>query len=114
MSEREYFTEERCHITELLNNPDEDGISIAQARVEPGVTTRWHSVTGTDERYLIVSGTGTAEYGDESVEMSAGDNLLIPAGVRQRITNTGADDLIFLCVCTPRFRWENYAALEEQ
>jgi hypothetical protein len=31
------------------------------------------------------------------------------AGATQRITNIGRTDLVFLCVCTPRFRPENYA-----
>ena len=28
---------------------------------------------------------------------------MIPAGTAQQITNTGPEDLVFLCVCTPRF-----------
>ncbi|MFL2546617.1 MAG: cupin domain-containing protein [Candidatus Rariloculaceae bacterium] len=38
----------------------------------------------------------------------AGDVVLIPAGLPQCITNTGRDDLVFLALCTPRFRPENY------
>jgi oxalate decarboxylase/phosphoglucose isomerase-like protein (cupin superfamily) len=29
--------------------------------------------------------------------------VIIPAGCRQRITNTGPNDLIFLALCSPRF-----------
>jgi len=35
----EYYFQERCHIAELLNSSDCPGVSIARARVEPGVTT---------------------------------------------------------------------------
>jgi mannose-6-phosphate isomerase-like protein (cupin superfamily) len=28
--------------------------------------------------------------------------------VAQRVTNTGEEDLVFLAICTPRFRPENY------
>ena len=37
----EVLTDERCHILELSNSPDDPEMSIARARVEPGVTTRW-------------------------------------------------------------------------
>jgi len=110
----EYYSEERCFITELHNTPQDPNASIARARVEPGVTTKWHKLNGTVERYLILGGTGIAETGDGGeTAMSAGDSLTIPADVTQRITNTGSDDLIFLCVCTPRFEWENYSSLED-
>ena len=36
----------------------------------------------------------------------------IPAGVRQRIRNTGPTDLVFLCICTPRFEQSAYRELE--
>ena len=38
--------------------------------------------------------------------------VLIPPGTRQRITNTGDADLIFLAVCTPRFTRVAYEDLE--
>ena len=40
----EFYTEERCYITELHNNVDS---SIARARVKPGVTTELHSLRET-------------------------------------------------------------------
>lgn len=110
----EYFFKEGCYITELLNNPDSPGVSAAKARVEPGMTTRWHRLTDIAEHYLIVKGTGLAEVGDKSVyEVSADDVVVIPAGVRQRITNTGKGDLIFLAICTPRFVPDAYVDINE-
>jgi len=38
--------------------------------------------------------------------------VVIPPGIRQRIANTGAVDLIFLAVCTPRFMLASYEDLE--
>ena len=35
-------------------------------------------------------------------------------GVRQRITNTGGADLIFLAVCTPRFTLADYEDVESE
>ena len=100
----EVMTDERCTIRELANSADDPGVSIAQARVAPGVTTRWHRLRGTAERYVIQAGQGRVEVGDLApVHVGPGDVVLIPAGVRQRIANTGAHDLVFLAVCSPRF-----------
>lgn len=108
---KEFHTSERCHIIEVINRSDHEDVSIAQARVEPGVTTRWHTVEAR-EIYYILSGNGRAEVGDDITEVGPGDAVSIPFGVRQRIANTGTEDLIFLCVCTPRFRVEGYKELE--
>lgn len=100
----EYATEERCHILELANTPGDPDASLARARVAPGVTTRWHVLDGIVERYLILEGEGRVEVGDLApTRVGPGDVVVIPAGVRQRIANTGAADLVFLAVCTPRF-----------
>jgi mannose-6-phosphate isomerase-like protein (cupin superfamily) len=109
----EYYTKERCYITELHNTELDPSVSIASARVTPGVTTAWHSVSSTEERYLITHGKGCAETDDTcGVFLNVGDSIIIPAGARQRIRNTGETDLIFLCICTPRFDWVNYNSFE--
>ena len=109
----EYNTPERCHILEILSDESDEEASIARARVEPGITTAWHSLTGVRERYLIESGVGEVEVGDTPATIvRPGDVVSIPADVRQCITNTGDADLIFLCICTPRFQPELYVDLE--
>jgi mannose-6-phosphate isomerase-like protein (cupin superfamily) len=100
----EFYTAERCWIVELANTPCDPDASIARARVEPGVTTRWHRVAGTTERYYILQGSGRVEVGDAAArDVAPGDVVLIPASARQRIANTGPVDLVFLAICTPRF-----------
>ena len=59
----EFYTPEKCYITELSNTPDDPDVSIARAKVEPGVTTRWHRLIGTIERYYIINGRGLVEVG---------------------------------------------------
>lgn len=109
----EFYTPEGCYITELSNSPDDPEASIARARVEPGVTTRWHRLTGTAERYVILEGNGRMEVGNlPPQEVNAGDVVLIPPMCRQRITNIGSVDLIFLCICTPRFLNDVYEDME--
>ena len=108
----EYFFDEGCYITEVSNSDDDQQLSIARARVAPGVTTRWHSLAGITERYVIVEGNGEAEVGEMSPQLvTAGDVVIIPPGERQRITNIGDSDLIFLAVCTPRFEVSKYVSL---
>lgn len=109
----EFETDERCAIVEVANDDDDADVSIARARVRPGITTTWHAVDDTDERYLIVAGTGAVEVGTLAPHaVGPGDVVRIPRGVRQRITNTGAGDLVFYAICSPRFRQQNYRALE--
>lgn len=110
----EFETDERCSIVELSNTSDDPDVSIARARVMPGVTTAWHKLEGVVERYVIISGRGRVEVGElEPLDVVEGDVVLIPSGVRQRIMNTSAADLIFLAICNPRFTSESYVNLEK-
>lgn len=109
----EFFTPELCHIIELSNSSADPQVSIARARVAPGVTTRWHRLKDTAERYVILSGQGRVEVGDLPPEMvGPGDVVIIPPLCRQRITNIGQEDLIFLAICTPRFTAAAYEDME--
>ena len=113
--ESEFVTSERCWIIELSNSPDDPEVSIARARVAPGVTTRWHTVDGTVERYVILDGRARVEVGElDPQDVGPGDVVLIPAGCRQRIANTGEGDLTFLAICTPRFRPDAYHDLDSE
>jgi mannose-6-phosphate isomerase-like protein (cupin superfamily) len=109
----EFATDERCHIIEVASDSGDEQLSIARARVEPGVTTAWHSLRGISERYLIVSGQGQVEVGELAPTLvGPGDVVRIPADVAQRISNTGDDQLIFYALCTPRFTAAAYVNLE--
>jgi mannose-6-phosphate isomerase-like protein (cupin superfamily) len=110
----ETFIDEGCHILELSNTAHDPALSIARARVAPGVTTRLHRLADTAERYVILSGKGQAEIGGQPpVDVSSGDVVLIPPGCPQRIRNTGSEDLVFLAICTPRFTVSAYEDLGE-
>lgn len=105
----EYYFVEGCFITELSNSTDDPEVSIARARVEPGVTTRWHRLSGITERYVIIEGRGRVEIDNLSPrEVEAGDVVIIPPLCAQRIGNTGPDDLVFLAICSPRFFEDAY------
>ncbi len=109
----ERHIEERCWIRELDNQADNPQLSIAHARVEPGIVTRWHRLAGITERYVILSGTGRVEVGDlPPADVRPGDVVVIPPDCPQRIANTGTDDLCFLAICSPRFQPEAYGDLD--
>ena|SRR5262245_20892755 len=113
MNKPEFHISEGCFITEWWNAPEDPAASIARARVPPEVTTRWHRLEGTTERYLILEGSGRAYVGEgEPQDVRPGDVVLIPPGCRQRIANTGMTDLVFLAICTPRFTYDAYEELE--
>jgi mannose-6-phosphate isomerase-like protein (cupin superfamily) len=110
---KEFSTPERCSILEVWNDPRDVGVSIARARVAPGVTTQLHKLRGVVERYLIVAGSGLVHVGDSIAEAVApGAIVIIPAEATQQITNTGDSDLVFYCICSPRFTPGCYDVLE--
>ena len=111
-ADNEFYFAEGCFINELSNSSD-DNLSIARARVGPGVTTRWHRLSYTAERYVIVQGQGLVEVGDlPATQIGVGDVVIIPPMCRQRIQNTGVQDLVFLAISTPPFTAEVYQDLE--
>jgi len=110
--EGEFYTHEGCFVNELSNIHVDPEASIARVRVPVGTTTKWHRLVRTTERYVLLSGTGKMEVGRLAPQVvTPGDVVLIPPDCRQRIANMGDDDLIFLAICTPRFRPEAYVEI---
>ena len=110
---KEYFFEEGCFITEYWNNPNDNDVSIAQARLPVGQSTLPHLLHNTTERYFILSGEGLVHLsGKTPVPVRQNDIVFIQAGEKQSIENTGETDLVFLAICQPRFKIENYAPAE--
>jgi len=109
----EYYFDEGCFILELSNSPADPDVSIARARVKPGLTIKLHRLTGVVERYVILSGQAIVEVGErEPQPLSVGDVVIIPSRCPQRITNSGTEDLVFLAICTPRFTEKVYENID--
>jgi len=110
----EFETVERCFIAEVANDEEDQSVSIARARVKPGISTAWHSLKGVSERYIIIKGKGLVEVSDlPPTRVDEGDVVRIPAGEPQRISNVGEGDLIFFVVCNPRFTPDCYIQLDD-
>jgi mannose-6-phosphate isomerase-like protein (cupin superfamily) len=61
---------------------------------------------------VILAGDGDAFVGDRREKVRPGSVVHIPPGARQKIRNTGPEDLVFLAICTPRFEPRNYLDAE--
>ena len=110
---KETFIAEGCFIVEVWNRAEDPALSVARARVAAGTETVWHFLD-VDERYLIIEGTGIMELAGSPVSrVGPGDVIAVPAGCAQRIRNPTDHDLIFYCLCTPRFEARVYHELEE-
>lgn len=107
----EYFLAEGCHILELCNSAEHEALSIARARLEAGKETELHSLKKTAERYIIQQGQGIATIDGKQYSVAENNVLLIDPEVSQKIKNTGQEDLVFLVICTPRFKPECYQTL---
>lgn len=107
---KEVLTPEGCFLYENCGKSIGDNkVSIARARVEPGITTKAHRLEGIQEIYLIVKGKGIVDIeGLEPTEVEKGDVVIIPPEKSQRIRNTGKSNLIFYCICTPSFSQDKY------
>ncbi len=111
----EYYTDELCYINELSNSPNDPDVSIAHARVQAGITTRLHRLRGITERYVILEGQGLVEVGELAPQViKCGDVILIPPECKQRITNIGTGDLVFLAICSPQFQQNAYEDIEDE
>jgi len=111
----EFHTAELCYINELSNTSIDPDVSIARARVQAGISTRWHRLRGITERYVVLEGRGLVEVGKLAPQaIKSGDVVLIPPECRQRITNIGTGDLIFLAICSPRFQQAAYEDIDDE
>ena len=108
---------DRSLLCELLH-PDkvagaqELGCSIAHAIIPPGESTLPHLLKKSTELYYILKGLGEMHIDNESTQVSPGQIILIPPESRQWIRNTGKEDLVFLCIVTPKWQAEDEELVE--
>ncbi len=110
-NDQEFWTDERCYISEVVNNNACPDVSLALGRVEPGVTTQLHAI-GVEEIYTVKHGAGQIEIDGSCMDLGPGDSVCIAPDQAQRITNTGEADLLFYLLCRPRFEPQTYKNLE--
>lgn len=84
-----------------LSNAPVRNQSLAEASLPPGCSTERHYHKLSEEFYYVTEGSGWMEVDGETLEIVAGDAVLIPAGAWHQITATEA--LSFLCCCAPPY-----------
>jgi mannose-6-phosphate isomerase-like protein (cupin superfamily) len=111
---RAFATKDGSVIRELLSHRNSAirSQSLAEAKVEPGLTTLCHYHVRTEEIYYILSGVGHVRVGEELRDVAAGDAIAIPPGEIHQITNTGQETLVFLCSCSPGYEHEDTVLID--
>ncbi len=82
---------------------ESENVSIHVIIINPGVKLKDHYHKFREEVYVILKGKGRIRIGDEYIDVTEGDVVLIPKGTIHSITNVGDDLLISLFMSTPPF-----------
>jgi mannose-6-phosphate isomerase-like protein (cupin superfamily) len=77
--------------------------SIALATVKPGQKTLKHLHETSMEFYYIARGAGTIQLNSKKQSIGEDTLIYIPAKTQHTVTNTGKEDLLILCVCSPPY-----------
>ena len=70
------------------------GLRIGEAVIKPGQESPRHFHPNCDEVLHVLQGHILQVMGDESVEMSAGDTVSIPAGIHHSTKNLGKENAV--------------------
>ncbi len=110
----EFVAGDSTKIKEVLhpkNDQLNSAYSLAYARLLPDEQSTPHLLQSSSEAYYILHGQGRVYIEEEAAVVAAGDAVLIPAGAKQYIENTGSQELIFLCIVSPPWRAEDEIVL---
>jgi mannose-6-phosphate isomerase-like protein (cupin superfamily) len=105
----EFIAGDNTVLREMLH-PDKADLdlrySLAHAILGPGLRSKPHSLK-TSEVYYILEGEGKMSIEGETAIVGPGDTIYIPPTALQYIENTGATDLVFICIVDPAWREED-------
>ncbi len=113
---RAYVTKDGSEIRELIH-PDKDPhaeMSLAEATILPGRKTALHVHERSQEIYYVIRGRAVMRLGSETMEIEAGDSILILPGTEHAVHNTGSVALKILCCCSPAYSHEDTRLLDEE
>lgn len=104
-----YITKDGSKISELMHPllHSSQNQSLAEAVVPGGTRTHLHRHHRSEELYHITSGSGMMQLGEDEFEVNSGDTVCIPPGTAHCIHNTGNDELVILCCCSPAYQHED-------
>lgn len=79
-----------------------DALSVIEERMPPGTSEQFHFHTKAQQLFYILSGVATFELEADVITVEANESLHIPAGVKHKIANRTAEELLFIVVSTPK------------
>ncbi len=106
---KSYTTKDGSTIRELMH-PDthsNNNQSFAQAIVPVGIQTELHVHKKSEEIYHVTQGEGLMSLGETQFQVTVGDTISIPSNTPHQISNTGKNDLVFFCTCSPAYSHED-------
>jgi mannose-6-phosphate isomerase-like protein (cupin superfamily) len=100
-----FTTKDGSEIRELAGIPTGNSAnqSLAEATVPPGGETLEHYHRVSEEVYFFTHGRGRLRLDGEEHEVGPGDTVVIPAGARHKLWNSGEGPLKLLCCCAPAY-----------
>jgi mannose-6-phosphate isomerase-like protein (cupin superfamily) len=109
-----FTTKDGSQIRELLahRNSAIRNQSLAEARLEPGTSTLEHYHPKAEEIYYITHGVGRIRIEGETSEVTSGDAIAIPPGMKHKLWNTGPETLRLLCCCAPGYEHSDTVIVE--
>lgn len=111
----QFVTKDTSKIREILapRNSTLKLQSLAEAVVPVAGATEEHFHATSEEIYYIISGAGEMRVESDTFSVRAGDAIALLPGERHKIWNRGAEDLVFLCMCTPPYEHEDTVITEK-
>ena len=100
-----FRTKDGSEIRELMH-PSVHGNqnqSLAEARIESGMTTALHRHRHSEEIYHVTAGDGLMTLGEKQFVIAPGDSIAIAPGTPHRVQNSGNEALLILCCCSPPY-----------
>ncbi|MCH2042496.1 MAG: cupin domain-containing protein [Saprospiraceae bacterium] len=104
----EFQAGDATRLREVLH-PNHDqlpiGYSIAHARLLAGTASLPHRLKSS-ETYYFLQGKGLMHIEGETQEVCANSIIFVPPNASQYVSNTGNEDLVFLCIVEPYWKEE--------
>jgi mannose-1-phosphate guanylyltransferase/mannose-1-phosphate guanylyltransferase/mannose-6-phosphate isomerase len=89
------------------NLHDEKHLKVKRIIVLPGKRLSLQSHKNRSENWVVIKGHGVVTLGEEIILLGPNQTVFIPAGSKHRISNPGAEDLVFVEVQTGSYLGED-------